>query len=166
MDQGNRAWFIGAYGPRPNLRDSDRLFWVVLSRCWSKWTSVVHIVQLAHKVCLANPLWGAPRIHGEILKPGIDIAEATVSKYMIRHRGPPSQNWRTFLQNHSNDLISLDFLTVPTAGWTAQQLTEACGMDERPKYLLRDRDAICGKIFSRRARALGIEEVLTAYRSP
>ena len=216
-------------GPRPNLTDSDRLFWVVLSRCWSKWVSVVHVVQpatvirwhrqgfryywrwksrprgrpridsetrqLVRKMCLANPLWGAPRIHGEFLKLGVDISEATVSKYMVRRRGPLSQSWRTFLQNHSKELISLDFLTVPTASfqvllvlvilsndrrrilhfnvtdqptaaWTSQQLVEACGMDERPKYLLRDRDAIYGKIFSRRARALGIEEVVTAYRSP
>ena len=176
-------------GPRPNLTDSDRMFWVVLSRFWSKWTSVVHIVQpatvirwhrqgfryywcwksrprgrpridsetrqLVRKMSLANPLWGAPRIHGELLKLGIDISEATVSKYLVRRRGPPSQNWRAFLQNHSKELISLDFLTVPTArfkilfvlvilsndrrrimhfhvtdhptaAWTAQQLVEAC----------------------------------------
>lgn len=216
-------------GARPNLTDSDRFFWVVLSRFWSKWTSVIHIVQpatvirwhrqgfryywrwksrprgrprissetkqLIRKMSLANPLWGAPRIHGEFLKLGIDISEATVSKYLVRHRGPPSQNLRAFLQNHSKELISLDFLTVPTANfkvlfvlvilsndrrrilhfnvtdhptatWTAQQLVEACGLDESPKYLLRDRDAIYGKIFSRRARALGMKEVLTAYRSP
>lgn len=216
-------------GPRPNLTDSDRMFWVVLSRFWSKWTSVVHIVQpatvirwhrqgfryywcwksrpcgrpridsetrqLVRKMSLANPLWGAPRIHGELLKLGIDISEATVSKYLVRRRGPPSQNWRAFLQNHSKELISLDFLTVPTArfkilfvlvilsndrrrimhfhvtdhptaAWTAQQLVEACGMDEKPKYLIRDRDAIYGAVFSRRAQTLGIEEVLTAYRSP
>ena len=106
-----------------------------------------------------------------------------------------SIRWRTFLQNHSEELISLDFLTVPTAGfkiplvlvilsndrcrilhvnvtdhptaaWTAQQLIEACGMDERPKYLLRDRDAIYGEKFSLRAQTLGIKEILTAYRSP
>ena len=216
-------------GPRPNLTDADRLLWVVLSRFWPKWTSVVHIVQpatvirwhrqgfryywrwksqprgrpridketrqLVRKMCLANPIWGAPRIHGEFLKLGIDISEATVSKYMVRRRSPPSQNWRTFLQNHSEDLVSLDFLTVPTvsfrvlfvlvilsnnrrrilhfnvtdhptAAWTAQQLVEACGMDEKPKYLLRDRDAIYGKIFSRRVQTLGIKEVMTAYRSP
>ena len=215
-------------GPRPNLTDSDRLFWVVLSRFWSKWTSVAHIVapatvirwhrqgfryywrwksrrrgrpgvdreirQLIQKISLANPLWGAPRIHGELLKLGIDFSEATVSKYLVRRRGPPSQNWRAFLQNHSKELISLDFLTVPiasskvlfvlvilsndrrrimhfhvtdhpTAAWTAQQLVEACGMDEKPKYLIRDRDAIYGAAFSRRAQTLGIEEVLTAYRS-
>jgi transposase InsO family protein len=215
--------------PRPRLTDSDRLFWVVLSRSWPKWTRVVHIVQpatvirwhrqgfryywrwksrprgrpridtetrqLVRKMCLASPLWGAPRIHGEFLKLGIDISESTISKYMVRHHGPPSQNWRTFLQNHSKELISLDFLTLPTAGfkvlfvlvilsndrrrilhfnvteyptaaWTAQQLDEACGVDEKPKYLLRDRDAIYGKEFSQRARTLGIKEVLTAYQSP
>jgi putative transposase len=215
--------------PRPQLTDSDRLFWVMLSRCWMGWTNVLHIVQpatvirwhrqgfryywrwkgrprgrpridtetrqLVRKMSLANPLWGAPRIHGELLKLGIDISETTVSKYVVRHRGPPSQSWRTFLQNHSKELISLDFLTVPTAGfkvlfvlvilsndrrrilhfnvtdhptaaWTAQQLVEAFGMNEKPKYLIRDRDAIYGKIFSRRAQTLGIEEVLTAYRSP
>ena len=106
-----------------------------------------------------------------------------------------AQDWRTFLQNHSKEVISLDFFTVPTAGfkilfvlvilsndrrrilhfnatdhptaaWTGQQLVEACGMDEKPKYLLRDRDAIYGKQFSQRAQTLGIEEALTAYRSP
>ena len=216
-------------GPRPQLTDSDRLFWVILSRCWIAWPNVLHIVQpatvirwhrqgfryywrwksrrrgrpsidgetgqLIRKMCLANPLWGAPRIHGEFLKLGIDISEATVSKYLVRHRGPPSQNWRAFLQNHSKELISLDFLTVPTASfkvlfvlvilsndrrrilhfnvtdhptatWTAQQLVEACGMDEKPKYLIRDRDAIYGKIFSRRVQSLGIKEVMTAFRSP
>ena len=216
-------------GPRPNLTDSDRMFWIVLSRFWSKWTSVVHIVQpatvirwhrqgfryywrwksrprgrprinsetrqLVRKMSLANPLWGAPRIHGELLKLGIDISEATVSKYLVRRRGPPSQNWRAFLQNHSKELISLDFLTVPTASfkvlfvlvilsndrrrimhfnvtdhptaaWTAQQLVEACGMDEKPKYLIRDRDAIYGAVFSGRAQTLGIDEVLTTYRAP
>ena len=146
-------------------------------------------------MCLANPLWGAPRIHGELLKLGIEVSEATVSKYMIHHHGPPSQNWRTFLQNHAKELISLDFFTVPTANfkvlfvlvvlsndrrrilhlnvtdhptaaWTARHLVEACGMDETPKFLLRDRDAIYGKQFSRRAMALGIRDVFTAYGSP
>lgn len=151
--------------------------------------------QLVRKTSLVNPLWGAPRIHGELLKLSIDISETTVSKYLVRHRGATPQNWRAFLQNQSEELISLDFLTVPTvsfkvlfvlailsndrrrilhfnvtdhptATWTARQLIEACGMDERPKYLILDRDVIYGKIFSRRARALGIEKVLTAYRSP
>jgi hypothetical protein len=68
-------------------------------------------------MCLANPLWGAPRIHGELLNLGINVSEATVSNYMVRRRGPPSQGWRIFLQNHSKELISLDFLTVPTASF-------------------------------------------------
>jgi len=114
---------------------------------------------------------------------------------MVRHRGPPSQGRRTLLQNHSKEFISLDLLTVPTASfkdvlvlvilsndrrrilhfnvtddptaaWTAQQLVEACGMDEIPKYLLRDREAIYGEKFSLRAQTLGIKEVLTACRSP
>ena len=113
---------------------------------------------------------------------------------MVRRPGPPSQGWRIFLQNHSKELISLDFLTVPTASfkilfvlitlsndrrrilhfnvtdhptaaWTAQQLVEACGMDENPMYLLRDRDAIFGKLFSQRVQSLGIKEFLTACRS-
>ena len=107
------------------------------------------------------------------MKLGIYVSEATVSKYMIKHRGPPSQTWRTFLENHAKELIALDFFTVPTAtfrvlfvlvvlshdrrrilhfnvtahptsGWTGRQLVEACGIDEAPRYLLRDRDAIYG----------------------
>jgi transposase InsO family protein len=146
-------------------------------------------------MCQANPLWGAPRIHGELLKLGIEISEATVSKYMIRRRGPPSQTWRTFLDNHAREVIALDFFTVPTAtfkvlfvlvilshdrrrilhfnvtahptaAWTGQQLLEACGFDETPRYLVRDRDAIYGEKFRRQAAALGIEEILIAPRSP
>ena len=146
-------------------------------------------------MCRANPLWGAPRIHGELLKLGLDISEATVSKYMIKRCGPPSQRWRTFLANHVKDTIALDFFTAPTAtfrilfvlvilshdrrrivhvnvtehptaAWTAQQLLEACGLDEEPRYLLRDRDAIYGEEFRRRAAALEIKEVRTAARSP
>ncbi len=130
-------------------------------------------------MCQANPLWGAPRIHGELLKLGIEVSEATVSNYMIKRRGPPSQTWRTFLENHAKEIIALDFFPVPsatfrilfvlimlshdrrrvlhvnvtahpTAAWTARQLLQACGSDEEPRYLLRDRDAIYGKAFRRR----------------
>src|SRR6266436_6588537 len=62
----------------------------------------------------ANPTWGAPRIHGELLKLGMNIGETSVSKYMVRHRKPPSQTWRTFLENHVKNLVSVDFFTVPT----------------------------------------------------
>ena len=139
--------------------------------------------------------WGAPRIHGELKMPGIQISESTVAKYMIRHSNPPSQTWRTFLDNHVADLVSVDFFTVPTATfrilyvfvilrherreivhfnvtahptarWTAQQLVEAFPFDSAPRYLLRDRDAIYGEKVRRRIRSIGVQEVITAPRSP
>ena len=142
-----------------------------------------------------NPRWGAPRIHGELLKLGIDITEPTVAKYMVRHRKPPSQTWRTFLDNHVKTLVSVDFFVVPTirfeilyvflvlahdrrrilhfavtahptAEWTAQQLREAFPWDNAPRYLLRDRDRIFGHEFIAQVKALGIKEVLSAPRSP
>ena len=146
-------------------------------------------------MCRTNPLWGAPRVHGELLKLGIEVAETTVSKYMIKYQRPPSQNWRTFLQNHAKELIALDFFTVPTAtfrvlfvlvilshdrrrilhfnvaehptaAWTARQLLDACGTDNAPHFLVRDRDAIYGETFRRQVTALKIQEVPTAPRSP
>jgi hypothetical protein len=143
----------------------------------------------------ANPFWGAPRIHGELQKLGLEIAQATVSKYLVRHRAPPSQTWRTFLDNHLRSLVSVDFFTVPTvtfkvlfvfvvlaherrrilhinvtdtptAQWTAQEIVEAFPWDTAPRYVLRDRDAVYGVAFSRRLYSLGIREVKTAPRSP
>jgi transposase InsO family protein len=142
-----------------------------------------------------NPLWGAPRIHGELLKLGVNIGETSVSKYMARRRSPPSQTWRTFLENHLKTTVSIDFFTVPTirfqvlyvflvlahdrrrivhfnvtahptAEWTGQQLREAFPFEEVPRYLLRDRDGIFGADFAKQVRNLGIEEVLSAPRSP
>src|SRR5688572_18810547 len=124
-----------------------------------------------------NPRWGAPRIHGELLKLGIDITEPTVAKYMVRSRKPPSQSWRTFLHNHAKSMVSVDFFVVPTvrfqilyvflvlahdrrrivhfgvtahptAEWTAQQLREAFPWDSAPRHLLRDRDRIFGHEFT------------------
>ena len=143
----------------------------------------------------ANPLWGAPRIHGELLKLGLTVSQATVSKYKLRPRRPPSQAWRAFLKNHAKDLIALDFFTVPTATfrvlfvlvvlsharrrlvhfnvtehptaeWTARQLLQACGLEEAPQYLLRDRDRVYRERFWRQAKTLGIREVVIAPRSP
>ena len=145
----------------------------------------------------ANPLWGAPRIHGELLKLGIDIGETSVGKYMIRHRKPtpPTQTWRTFLENHVRQLVSVDFFTVPsirfqvlyvflvlaherrrilhfnvtappTAEWTTQQLRNAFPWDSAPRYLLRDRDRIFGDNFTRQVQDMGIVQVLCAPRSP
>jgi transposase InsO family protein len=153
------------------------------------------IATLIRKIAAANPLWGAPRIHGEILKLGIDIAERTVSRLMPKRRPQPSQTWRTFLANHLRDLVSIDFFTVPTARlrilfvlvvlvqhrrrvvhfnvtehptahWTAQQLLDAFPHDSAPAYLLRDRDQVYGQRFRRRVKAMGIKEVLTAPHSP
>jgi transposase InsO family protein len=143
----------------------------------------------------ANPLWGAPRIHGELRKLGLAVSQATVSKYMLRPRRPPSQAWQTFLKNHAGDLMALDFFTVPTATfrvlfvlvllthsrrrlahfnvtehptaeWTARQLLEACAQEEAPRYLIRDRDRVYGERFSRQAKALDVREVIIAPRSP
>jgi transposase InsO family protein len=135
----------------------------------------------------------APRTHGELLRLGIEIGETSVGKYMARRRDPP--RWRTFLENHVKDLVSVDFFTVPTirfqilyvflvlahdgrsilhfnvtahptAEWTAQQLVQAFPWDSAPRYLLRDRDSIFGGEFVQRVRAMGIQEVLSAPRSP
>jgi len=143
----------------------------------------------------ANPLWGAPRIHGELLKLGIDVAERTVSRLMPKRRTPPSQTWRTFLTNHLRDLVALDFFTVPTmrlrvlfilvvlahhrrrvlhfnvtehptAAWTAQQVVDAFPDDSAPSYLLHDRDSIYGDAFRKRVNGMGISEVQTAPHSP
>jgi transposase InsO family protein len=146
-------------------------------------------------MCEENPSWGAPRIHGELLKLGIEIAESSVSKYMPRCRKPPSQTWRTFLENHAQQLVSIDFFTAPTirfqvlyvflvlahdrrrilhfnvtahptSEWTGQQLREAFPYAQVPHYLLRDRDAIFGREFQQQVRDMGICEVLSAPRSP
>jgi putative transposase len=142
----------------------------------------------------ANPLWGAPRIHGELLKLGIEIGQATVAKYMVRRRRPPSQTWRTFLTSHMGQLMAVDFFVVPTvtyrllfvlvmlahnrrrivhvavtahptAAWTTQQLREAFPWDEAPRYLIRDRDHAFDGLGAT-AKAMGIHEVLTAPRAP
>ena len=151
--------------------------------------------QLIRMLSRENPLWGAPHIHGELLKLGINIGETSVSKYMVRHRKPPSQTWRTFLDNHLKTMVSVDFLVVPTirfqilyvflvlaherrrilhfavtahptAEWTAQQMREAFPWDTVPRYLLRDRDRIFGQEFVKQVRAMGIKPVLSAPRFP
>ena len=96
-------------------RQGFRYYWRWKSRRRGRSEIDSEVRTLIRRMCLANPLWGAPRIHGELLKLGIDVSEATVSKYMIKHRRPPSQAWRTFLENHAKELIALDFFTVPTA---------------------------------------------------
>jgi transposase InsO family protein len=153
------------------------------------------ICELIRNVSRANPLWGTPRIVGELGKLGINVAKSTVDKYRVRSRKPPSPTWKAFLKNHVHDLVSIDFFIVPTirfkllfvmvvlahsrrkvlhfnvtknptAQWTAQQIVEAFPWGSAPKYLLRDRDAIYGGAFAQRLHAMGIEQVLSAPRSP
>ena len=124
---------------------------------------------MIQKISHDNPLWGAPRIHGELLKLGIDIAQSTVAKYISRRRGPRSPGWQVFLHNHTAHIAGVDLFVVPTVGfkllyglvilrlerrrlvwtnvtanptaeWIAQQITEAFPWDKAPRYLIRDRD--------------------------
>jgi transposase InsO family protein len=201
---------------RPRLKTKDRVFWLWLARSWDGWRESLIVVKpatvvrwhrqgfkyywawksrhkggrpaiapevrdLIRRMSQANPLWGAPRIHGD--------------KYMIRHPRPPSPSWRAFLDNHLEDLVSIDFFTVPTvtfhillvflvlshdrrrilhsnvtehptAEWSGQQLIEAFPWDGAPRYQIRDRDGIYGRDFTRLVNALGIKQVLIAPRSP
>ena len=153
------------------------------------------IRELIRRMSVENPLWGTPRIQSELTLLGRDVSKATIDKYRVRHRKPPSQTWRTFLNNHAKDIVAIDFFTVPTATfrilyclvmlrhdrrtvvhfnitanptaqWTAQQVIEAFPDDEAPRFILRDRDAIYGQTFCDRVKHMGIEEVITAPRSP
>ena len=153
------------------------------------------IRDLVRQMCSENATWGVPRIHSEILLLGYDVSESTVANYMNRDRKPPSQTWRTFLDNHVPDIVAVDFFTVPTATFrilftfvvlrhdrrrivhfnvtahptaerTAQQIIEAFPGDSAPQFLIRDRDGICGLSFQTRVANMGIEEVPTAPRSP
>jgi len=96
-------------------RQGFRYYWTWKSRRSGRPKVDREIRDLIRDMCRANPLWGAPRIHGELLKLGLDVSEATVSKYMIRDRRPASQTWCTFLENHAKDLVAIDFFTIPTA---------------------------------------------------
>lgn len=153
------------------------------------------IRDLVRQMCSENATWGVPRIHSEILLLGYDVSESSVANYMNRDRKPPSQTWRTFLDNHVRDIVAVDFFTVPTATfrilftfvvlrhdrrrivhfnvtahptaeWTAQQIIEAFPEDSAPRFLIRDRDGIYGLSFQTRVANMGIEEVPTAPRSP
>ena len=177
-------------------RAGFRTYWRWKSRGRPGRPRVVREVrELIRRMSTENPLWGAPRIHGELLKLGFQIAESTVSKYMIRRRGPPSQTWRTFLRNHADAIAAIDlclvptltfeclflFLVVghgrrqllwfavtryPTAEWLAQQIVEAFPWDTAPIYLVRDNDGAYGHVFIRRVRAMGIRDRPISPRSP
>jgi putative transposase len=177
-------------------RKGFRLFWTWRIRRGKSGRPVApkEVRKLIRTMSHENPLWGAPKLHGELLKLGIEIGETSVSKYMVRRRRPPSQTWRTFLDNHVKNMVSVDFFTVPTirfqilyvflvlahdrrrivhfaitahptAEWTAQQMREAFPWESAPRYLLRDRDRIFGKDFVDQVKAMGIKQVLSAPRS-
>src|ERR1700726_2382416 len=150
---------------------------------------------LVRRMSVENPLWGAPRIHGELLKLGFSVAQSTVAKYMVKRRGPPSLRWRTFLRNHAPDIAAMDLFVVPTIGfkllygfvivridrrdlvwinvttnptaeWIARQITEAFPWDGAPRYMIRDRDRIYGAVVTRRLRVMGIRDTPIVPASP
>jgi transposase InsO family protein len=151
--------------------------------------------ELIRRMSTENPLWGAPRIHGELLKLGFEVAQSSVAKYMVKRERPPSQGWRTFLHNHAPDMAAIDLFVVPTIGfdllyafvivrldrrdlvwinvtknptaeWVVRQITEAFPWDGAPGYMIRDRDRIYGAVVTRRLRAMGIRDKPIAPASP
>ena len=176
-------------------RQGFRLFWAWKSRHRTGRPNVPADVRaLIRELSTANPLWGAPRIHGELQKLGISVGQSTVAKYMRRHPRPPSQTWRTFLTNHVSQIAAADLFVVPavtfrllfvlvilahdrrrivhadvtahpTAGWIAQQLRNAFPADQAPRYLVHDRDGAFGEVAATVA-GMHVEAVRTAPRSP
>jgi len=177
-------------------RAGFRRYWRWKSRSFGGRPQVdAELRALIRRMSVENPLWGGPRIHGELLKLGFEVAQSSVAKYMVERHGPPSQGWRTFLRNHAPDIAAMDLFIVPTIGfnllyafviirldrrdlvwinvttnptaeWIAHQITEAFPWDEAPRYLIRDRDRIYGTIVTRRLRAMGIRDKPTASASP
>src|SRR3984957_18985666 len=171
-------------------------------RCW-RWKSrrrggrppvETELRALIRRMSIENPLWGAPRIHGELLKLGFEVAQSSVAKYIVKRRVPPSQGWRTFLRNHAPDIAAMDLFVVPTIGfdllyplvivrldrrdlvwinvttnptaeWVARQITEAFPY-MAPGYMIRDRDRVYGTDVTRRLRAMGIRDKPIAPASP
>ena len=208
----DRLIFVGLYRLFPKVRDSlaivkpdtivrwhragFRLYWRWKSRrCGGRPNVAPDIRRLIREMSIANPLWGAPRIHGELLKLGIDIGQTSVAKYMTRRRGSPSQGWKTFLHNHADGIAAMDLFVVPTisfrllygmlimahgrrqilwfgvtahptAEWIANQITEAFGWEQAPCFLIRDRDRAYGEPVIRRLRSMGIRDRPTSPRSP
>jgi len=194
----DRLVFVGLYRVFPRVLDAlaivrpgtvikwhragFRLYWRWKSRPrGGRPTVSLEMRRLIHEMSIANPLWGAPRIHGELLKLDIAIGQTSVAKYMAKRRGPPSQGWKTFLRNHADGIAAMDLFVVPTisfrllygllivghgrrqivwlgvtahptAEWIANQITEAFGWERAPHYLIRDRDRAYGNVFIRRLR--------------
>ncbi|MBD3220316.1 DDE-type integrase/transposase/recombinase [bacterium] len=177
-------------------RTGWRLFWRLNSRGRRGRPRVpAELRTLIRRISLENSLWGAPQIHGQLVKLGYDIGETTVAKYMVRQPGPPSQTWKTFIQNHLGEIAAIDFFTVPSitfktlyvfvvlslerrrivhvnvtsnpsAAWTRLQLIQAFPFDSAPRYLIRDRDGTYGRKVVKALEILGIKRFVTAPRSP
>jgi putative transposase len=180
-------------------RERFRRFWARLSKVKQRGrgrpATAVETRRLIERMAAANPLWRAPRIHGELKMLGIEVSERTVSRIIRRLPRPPGQTWKTFLHNHVGQLVSIDFFTVPTitmkvlfvfvvlehrrrevlhfnvtehptAAWTSQQIVEAFAERAAPRYLIRDRDGVYGNEVRSRIASLQIEEVLTAPQRP
>lgn len=169
--------------------------WRSRSRQIGRPKTSTEIRQLIRQMSMANPIWGAPRIHGELLMLGIEVSQATVGRYMPRRPKVPSPTWHSFLRNHMHNTAAVDMFVVatatfrllyalivlghdrrriihfevtqnPTQVWLARQMTEAFPWDTAPRYLLRDRDASYGQTLRDRVEAMAIKEVVTAARSP
>ena len=176
-------------------RKGFRLYWHRRSRRPGRPKTGTEIRDLIRRMSRANPLWGAPRIHGELLKLGIKVSQATVGRWMPWRPKVPSPTWRSFLHNHLPEIAAIDMFVVatatcrllyalivlnldrrqvvhfevtqnPTQDWLSRQMTEAFPWDTAPRYLLRDRDKSYGLSFRHRLRAMGITEIITAPRSP
>ena len=212
LTNGDRLFFIQLYRWFPSVlkvitvirpetlvrwhRAGFRRYWCWKSRPFGGRPQIsAELRALIRRMSIENLLWGAPRIHGELLKLGFEVAQSSVAKYMVKRSGPPGQGWRTFLRNHAPDIAAMDLFVVPTIGfsllyafvivrldrrdlvwtnvttnptaeWIARQLTEAFPWSTAPRYLVRDRDRIYGSIVPRRLRAMGIRDKPIAPASP
>ncbi len=176
-------------------RKGWRLYWRWKSRRRGRPAVPAEVRHLIRRIPRENPLWGAPRIHGELLKLGYELSEASVAKYMMRRRTPPSPTWRSFIRNHLSEMAAVDFFTVPTltfktlyvflvlsldrrrvlhvnvtdspsAQWTSTQIVQAFPFETAPRFLIRDRDQIYGETVVDTLRAIGVEQVVTSRKSP
>jgi transposase InsO family protein len=212
LTNGDRWFFVQLYRLCPSILQALRIIrpetlvrWHRAGfRCYWHWKSRrrggrpqidAELRGLIAQMSAENPLWGAPRIHGELLKLGFEVAQSTVAKHMRRRRGPPGQSWWTFLRNHAPEVAAMDLFVVPTvafrllyglvivrldrrelvriavtssptAEWIARQITEAFPWDSAPGYLIRDRDRAFGPVVRHRLRAMGIRDKPIAPHSP
>ena len=204
LTNGDRLFFVQPYRWFPSILEAMTIIqpetlvrWHRAGfRCYWRWKSRSHggrpqidadLRRLIRRMSIDNPLWGAPRIHGELLKLGFEVAQSSVAKYMSKRCGAPSQGWRTFLCNHAPDIAAMDLFVAPTIGfgllygfviirlarrhlvwinvttnptteWIARQITEAFPWDEAPQYLIRDHDRVYGAALTHRLRAMGIRD--------